>query len=102
MTAVVYTRMNQRRRNPANHWKWPRWQIQSDLPLLALEPYVEDVRETIIIVKEINPLMDPYIHISRPRGRHAYSKRNVDQSTLIGLFPIVKLFVIDNYHSLHF
>lgn len=65
MTAVVYTRMNQRRRNPANHWKWPRWQIQSDLPLLALEPYVEDVRETIIIVKEINPLMDPYIYHGR-------------------------------------
>lgn len=44
------------------------------------------MRETIIIVKEINPLMDPYIH-------HGYEtdmsvKRNIDQLMLIGAFPI--------------
>lgn len=36
-----------------------------ELPLLASGSYVEDMRETIIIVKEINPLMGPYIYHGR-------------------------------------
>lgn len=79
MTAVVYTRMNQRIRNPASHWKWSRWQIQSDLSLLVLEPCVEDVRETIIIVKEINPLMDPYIYHGRGAGVPIQNEMSISQ-----------------------
>jgi len=44
------------------------------------------MRETIIIVKEINPLMDPYIHHCCEADMSI--KRNIDQLMLIGVFPI--------------
>lgn len=56
------------------------------------------MRETIIIVKEINPLMDPYIHHSCEADMSI--KRNIDQLMLIGVLPIGIQFVIDNYRGL--
>jgi len=54
-------------------------------PLLALGRTLR-MRETIIIVKEINPLMDPYIHHCCEADMSI--KRNIDQLMLIGVFPI--------------
>lgn len=52
-------------------------------PLLAIGGRTSRMRETIIIVKEINPLMDPYIHHSCETDMSI--KRNIDQLMLIGV-----------------